>query len=156
MGLEDVLLALHLLAAVLWVGGMAFAHVVLRPAALALAGPERLRLWRGVLARFLPIAGGSALVLLASGHLLIPALYRTLAATPRFVHAMLAIGWVMAAVYLLVVLGPWRRFRAAVDAGNGRRGGRPPRPGAKARQPQSAARPFRRPARRLAPGVRPG
>jgi len=119
VGLEDVLRALHLLAAVLWVGGMAFAHVVLRPAALALAGPERLRLWRGVLARFLPIAGGSALVLLASGHLLIPALYRTLAAAPRFVHAMLAIGWVMAAVYLLVVLGPWRRFRAAVDAGKG-------------------------------------
>jgi len=38
--------ALHVLAAVVWVGGMFFAWMVLRPAAVsALQPPERLMLW---------------------------------------------------------------------------------------------------------------
>ncbi|MEJ1958254.1 MAG: hypothetical protein WDM70_01360 [Nitrosomonadales bacterium] len=37
---------LHLLAVILWVGGMFFAYVVLRPSAVEiLQSPERLRLW---------------------------------------------------------------------------------------------------------------
>lgn len=112
-----VLRALHLLAAVLWVGGMAFAHLALRPAAAGLPGRERLLLWRRVLARFLPVAGASALVLLATGHLMIPLLYGALAHAPLFVHLMLGLGWVMAVLYAVLVAGPWRRFRAAADAG---------------------------------------
>ncbi len=47
------LYALHVLAAVLWVGGMFFAWMVLRPAAVAvLQAPERLRLWAEVFRRF--------------------------------------------------------------------------------------------------------
>jgi len=49
-----LLLAIHLLAAVYWVGGMAFAYTVLRPAAGALDPPARLPLWRRVFTRFLP------------------------------------------------------------------------------------------------------
>ncbi|MGV8935022.1 MAG: hypothetical protein ACOH1I_10380 [Gallionellaceae bacterium] len=37
---------IHLLAVIVWVGGMFFAYVVLRPsAAEVLQPPERLRLW---------------------------------------------------------------------------------------------------------------
>lgn len=111
--------ALHLLAAVLWVGGMAFAHFVLRPAVAGLPPRERFALWRRVFGRFLPVAGTSALVLLATGHLLIPLTYGELAHAPLFVHAMLGLGWVMALVYAVIVAGPWRRFRTAVDAGDG-------------------------------------
>jgi uncharacterized membrane protein len=40
---------LHLLSIVVWVGGMFFAYVVLRPsAAEILQPPERLRLWKGI------------------------------------------------------------------------------------------------------------
>jgi uncharacterized membrane protein len=49
-----LLLAIHLLAAVFWVGGMAFAYTVLRPAAGPLDPAVRLPLWRRVFARFLP------------------------------------------------------------------------------------------------------
>ena len=44
---------LHLFGIVVWVGGMFFAYMVLRPvAADVLQPPERLRLWNGVFSRF--------------------------------------------------------------------------------------------------------
>ncbi len=47
------LYALHLLAAVVWVGGMFFAWMILRPAAVdILEPPARLRLWLSVFKRF--------------------------------------------------------------------------------------------------------
>ena len=54
-----LLLAIHLLAAVFWVGGMSFAYMVLRPAAGGLDPVLRLPLWRRVFARFLPWVGVS-------------------------------------------------------------------------------------------------
>lgn len=45
--------SLHLLAALIWVGGMFFAWMILRPAAMAaLDGPARLKLWVEVFQRF--------------------------------------------------------------------------------------------------------
>jgi len=41
-----LLLAIHVLATVFWVGGMAFAYLVLRPAAAPLDPAARLTLWR--------------------------------------------------------------------------------------------------------------
>ena len=44
---------LHILGVVIWVGGMYFAHQMLRPvAADLLAPPQRLPLWAGVFRRF--------------------------------------------------------------------------------------------------------
>ena len=63
-----LLLALHLLAALFWVGGMAFAYWVLRPAAGPLDPPLRLPLWRRVFGIFLPWVGVSIAVLLGSGY----------------------------------------------------------------------------------------
>ena len=40
--------AFHILAAVIWVGGMFFAHMVLRPSAGLLDSPTRLALWERV------------------------------------------------------------------------------------------------------------
>ena len=43
----------HLLSIVVWVGGMFFAYVILRPSAAdILQPPERLRLWDKVFSRF--------------------------------------------------------------------------------------------------------
>ena len=52
-------LLLHSLAATVWVGGMFFAYVVLRPVAGGLEGPARLALWRGVFG-FTGMASGNA------------------------------------------------------------------------------------------------
>ena len=60
-------LLLHSLAAVIWVGGMFFAHMALRPAIFALDPPVRLTLMRSALGRFFPWVLASIAALLVSG-----------------------------------------------------------------------------------------
>ena len=58
---------LHLLAVVVWIGGMVFAHFFMRPAALQLEPPQRIRLMHGALQRFFAAVLVSIVVILASG-----------------------------------------------------------------------------------------
>lgn len=58
---------IHLLAMLLWVGGMAFAHFCLRPAAAALDPPQRLALMEGTLARFFVVVAWAAPLAWLSG-----------------------------------------------------------------------------------------
>jgi uncharacterized membrane protein len=109
--------AIHLLAAVFWVGGMAFAYTVLRPAAGALDPAARLPLWRRVLARFLPFVGVSIVALLGSGLAMIFLVFDRPASAPAYVNIMAATGILMMLLYLHLILAPWRRFRAALDGG---------------------------------------
>jgi uncharacterized membrane protein len=112
-----LLLAVHLLAAVFWVGGMAFAYTMLRPAAGALDPPIRLPLWRRVFAGFLPWVGISIVALLVSGFAMIFLMFGSVSEAPPYVHMMAAIGIVMMLLYLHLLFAPWRRFRAALAAG---------------------------------------
>jgi uncharacterized membrane protein len=111
-----LLLAVHILSAVFWVGGMAFAYMILRPAAGALEPPARLPLWRRVFASFLPWVGVSILVLLASGFWMIFIIFGGMAAAPTYVNVMMGVGILMMLIYLHLVFAPWKRFRRAVDA----------------------------------------
>jgi uncharacterized membrane protein len=112
-----LLLAIHLLAAVFWVGGMAFAYLVLRPAAGALDPAVRLPLWRGVLARFLPWVGVAIVALLISGFAMIFTIFGGMAGAAPYVNAMAATGIIMMLLYLHLWFAPWRRFRTALDSG---------------------------------------
>jgi uncharacterized membrane protein len=49
-----VALTVHILGAVIWVGGMFAAYFCLRPAAGAPEVPQRLRLWRNFFQKFFP------------------------------------------------------------------------------------------------------
>jgi uncharacterized membrane protein len=82
------LLALHLLAAAFWVGGMAFAYLVLRPAAGPLDPPARLPLWRRVFAKFLPWVGVSVVVLLGSGYAMLSMYFGGFRAAPLYINIM--------------------------------------------------------------------
>jgi uncharacterized membrane protein len=117
MPLIALLLAIHILAAVFWVGGMAFAYTILRPAAGALDPPVRLPLWRRVFTRFLPWVGVSIVALLVTGFGMMFAMFGGPATTPIYVHVMATIGIVMMLLYLHLLFAPWRRFRAALDSG---------------------------------------
>ncbi len=112
-----LLLALHLLAAVFWVGGMAFAYLVLRPAAGPIDPPVRLPLWRRVFGIFLPWVGVSIVVLLGSGYGMLSLYFGGFAAAPMYVNVMQGLGIVMMLLFLHMVSAPWRRFRAALDQG---------------------------------------
>jgi uncharacterized membrane protein len=112
------LLALHLLAALFWVGGMAFAYFVLRPAAGPLDPPLRLALWRRVFGIFLPWIGAAIVVLLGSGYAMLPVYFGGFAGAPRYVNVMQGLGIIMVLLFLHLFFAPWRRFRAALDQNN--------------------------------------
>jgi uncharacterized membrane protein len=112
-----VLLAVHLVAAVFWVGGMAFAYLILRPAAGPLDPPVRLPLWRRVFASFLPWVGVSIVALLVTGFVMIFQMFGGMAGLPLYVNLMMGIGIIMMLLYLHLVFAPWKRLRTAVDRG---------------------------------------
>jgi uncharacterized membrane protein len=116
--LSAIALALHALSAVVWVGGMAFAYLFVRPAAGALEGPQRQTLWRGTFARFFPVVWATVVLLLATGYYLIFVTYGGFGGVGVHVHIMHLLGLVMMAIFAHVFFAPWRRFARAVDAGD--------------------------------------
>jgi uncharacterized membrane protein len=108
-----VLLAAHILAALFWVGGMAFAYMVLRPAAGALEAPARLTLWRDVFRRFLPWVGVAIVALLVSGYAMMFMTYGGFRA-PLYIHVMQGTGILMMLLYLHLYFAPWRRLQTTV------------------------------------------
>jgi uncharacterized membrane protein len=111
-----ILVALHALAAVIWVGGMFFAYLVLRPSAGSLEAPLRLQLWRRVFGRFFPWVWVGIAVLLASGYAMLFQRFGEFAQAPLHVNLMQATGILMMLIFLHLYFAPWRRFSRAVDA----------------------------------------
>jgi uncharacterized membrane protein len=111
--LYAVLKALHLLSAVLWVGGMFFAYVILRPSLTAIEAPQRMLLQTQVHHKFFLVVWHAMPIILVSGFIMLA--YRGMSGVGWQVHAMLALGLVMAGVFLVIVFGPWRQFRRTID-----------------------------------------
>lgn len=108
-------LILHILGAVVWVGGMFFAYVVLRPAARRIDAAAQLRLWRGVFERFFIWVWASIVALLASGYLMLFFGLGGFGGAGVHVHIMHVTGWIMVLIFLHLYFAPWRRFRRALD-----------------------------------------
>jgi uncharacterized membrane protein len=111
------LLALHVLAAVAWVGGMFFAYLVLRPAAGPLEPPLRLALWRRVFGRFFPWVWAAVALLLLSGYGMVFVGFGGFRGAGLHVHVMQGTGILMMLLYFHLFFAPWRRFRTSVNAG---------------------------------------
>ena len=109
-------LAFHILAAVIWVGGMFFAHMVLRPSAGPLDSPTRLALWERVLGRFFLWVWVSLAALLFSGFAMVMIGFGGFAALGHYINVMMAVGIVMMLLFGHVFFGPFKRFRRAVAA----------------------------------------
>ncbi len=122
MNIHPLLLFLHVAGVVVWVGGMFFAYVCLRPeAASQLEPPPRLRLWRGVLARFFTWVWVAVAAVLASGLALL--LRIGFAAAPLYQHLMFLMGLVMIAIYVFVYFVPYAALSKAVAAEEWKAGG---------------------------------
>jgi uncharacterized membrane protein len=107
-------LVVHALAAVIWVGGMFFAYMVLRQALGPIDPPARLDLWRRVFGRFFPWVWASILALLASGYGMIFFGLGGFAGAGVHVHVMQATGLLMMALFLHLYFAPWRRLQRAL------------------------------------------
>ena len=104
------LLGLHILAAVVWVGGMFFAHQMVRPSVGALDPPIRLPLWRRIFERFFPRVWVAVILLLVTGIAM-----QGLGVDSLHVHIMEGLGMVMFLAFGHLYFAPWQRFRRAVD-----------------------------------------
>ncbi len=116
--LANLLNALHVVFAALWVGGMAFALLALRPSLAALEPPQRLALMAGVHRRFFLLVWHAMPITILSGYGLLFGVFGGFRGTGWHVHLMHLTGLVMAGVFLFIALGPWKRMRAALAAGD--------------------------------------
>lgn len=114
-----LLIGLHTLAAMIWVGGMFFAHMALRPSLAEMAPPERLGLWRRVLPRFFLWVWISIAVLLVTGYGILLAGYQGgFGGGGLHVDIMQGTGLLMMALFTYMFFGPFqafKRFLAAAD-----------------------------------------
>lgn len=113
---SNLALALHVLFAVVWVGGMAFAILALRPALAVLEPPQRVALMGRVHKRFFLIIWHAMPIVILSGYWLLFGHFGGFRGAGWHVHLMHLTGLVMALVYLAIFFGPWKRMRLALAA----------------------------------------
>lgn len=102
---------LHILGFTVWVGGMFFAYMALRPVAAArLEAAQRLSLWEGVFGKFFPWVWLSVALILLSGLYMMALIGRP----PAFVSAMLVLGSSMMLIFAYLFLAPYGRLKRAV------------------------------------------
>jgi len=111
----SILTTLHLLAAVVWVGGMFFAYLVLRPAAGRLSVAERLQLWCDCFSRFFLWVWLSVLLLLVTGYAMLFGYYGGFGGAGVHIHIMHLLGWLMFLLYGHVYFSPWRKLKKALS-----------------------------------------
>lgn len=120
----SIALVLHLLSAVVWVGGMFFAYMVLRPVAVeVLEPPLRLVLWGQIFSRFFPWVSLSIAVLFITGLWMTWALFGGFAGAPVYVHIMLTLAIVMAGLFGWLKHKPVKNLSKAVIEENWQKAG---------------------------------
>jgi uncharacterized membrane protein len=113
---------LHLLAIVVWIGGMVFAHFFLRPAALQLEPPQRIALMHGALQRFFQAVLVSLVIVLASGLWMIGRVAKQTVqagldfSMPLHWTLMASLGIVMMAIFGHIRFALFKRLDRAVQA----------------------------------------
>jgi uncharacterized membrane protein len=107
-------LIVHIAAAVVWVGGMFFALLVLRPATGPLDAAPRLQLWSRVLERFFAWVIAAIVLLLASGYGMVFGVFGGFGGVGLHVQIMQGTGILMMLLFFHLYFAPWRRFKAAL------------------------------------------
>ena len=111
---------LHILGITVWVGGMFFAYMALRPiAASVLQPPQRLPLWDGVFRKFFFWVWLSVLLVLGSGLYMMAVIGKP----PVYVTLMAVLGIAMMLIFAHVFFVPYKRLKRAVAAADWPAGG---------------------------------
>jgi uncharacterized membrane protein len=114
-----IAIALHLLAAVVWVGGMFFAYMAMRPAVGATIAPEhRPALWSRTLSRFFRWVWAAVITLLLTGYWMVFMHFGGMQGAGLYIHVMQGLGIVMMLLFLHVYFAPFRGLKQAVAGGD--------------------------------------
>jgi len=107
--------ALHSLSTIIWVGGMFFAFVILRPVAVnLLAAPERLALWAQTFSKFFLWVWCAVILLPATGFWMIFNVFNDFGELGMHIHIMTMLGLIMILIFLYVFFIPYLQFRLAM------------------------------------------
>ena len=112
--------ALHLLAVIVWVGGMAFVLFCLRPAAHVLEPAPRITLMHAAMRRFIAVVVVAIAVIFVSGVAMVAIAWSTSTRAglafnmPLNWYAMIAVFFVMLAIFVHIRSVLFRRLDAAV------------------------------------------
>ncbi|NKB77417.1 MAG: hypothetical protein GKR96_10355 [Gammaproteobacteria bacterium] len=107
-------LMLHVLAVVIWVGGMFFAYCLLRPVLGAVDGPQRLTIWAGTFKKFFPWVWVCIIVLFLTGFYMINQM-GGFSAIGNHINLMGGLGMLMALIFKFVYVAPFRHLCRGVD-----------------------------------------
>lgn len=111
----SLLVSLHILTTIIWVGGMFFAHLVLRPSTVETLEPAlRLTLWDRVFKRFFFWVWLCVITLLVTGYMIIFMVFGGFAGTAVHIHIMQLTGLLMMAIFGYLYFVTYRKFHTAV------------------------------------------
>jgi uncharacterized membrane protein len=114
--LRALLIAVHVLSAVIWVGGMFLMHSSLRPAAAALLEPPvRLPLLCGVMKGFFVWVKAAITLLFVTGIWMI-SLNGSFFDSGMHVHLMVLIAVIMTIIFGIIYAGSFKQLKAAAAA----------------------------------------
>ena len=116
LDVSSVAIAIHVVGAVVWVGGMFFAYTVLRPSLGSFEPPQRLTLWNNVFSHFFFWVWIAVIALPATGYVLVFNHLGGFGTAGMHVHIMHMLGLVMIVLFVLLYFIPYRPFRDGVAA----------------------------------------
>jgi uncharacterized membrane protein len=103
--------ALHVLGAVIWVGGMFFAILIMRPALGDLDAVRRVDVYRAAFYRFFRLVWVVMPMMLLTGYMMLFGEFGGFTLASWNVHLMHMLGLAMAAIFVGIWFGPYQRFR---------------------------------------------
>jgi uncharacterized membrane protein len=111
-----VAIALHILAVIIWLGGLFLLSVVLQPSARPLDSATALPLWHRVLSRFLVWGWAGVVLILTTGVTMVFLEFGGFANIPNIHRANMVVGIPAIVLYGYLYFAPWQRFRRAVSS----------------------------------------
>ncbi len=106
---------LHVLAAVVWVGGMFFAYLVLRPSLGVLEPNQRMLVHTQVFRRFFRVVWHAMPLSIITGFGMVYYFLGGMQSQSPRVHMMIGLGLLMSAIFAFIYFGPYKRFQRTTD-----------------------------------------
>jgi len=111
-------IALHILLVTIWVGGMFFSYLFLRPiAAKVLSPPQRLTLWKNIFQQFFYWLWAAIILLPVSGHFMAMH-FGSITYWGKHIIAMMLLGYSMIVLFIYVYFMPYKKLSLAVAQQN--------------------------------------
>ena len=106
---------LHVLAAVVWVGGMFFAYLVLRPSLGVLEPNQRMLVHTQVFRRFFRVIWHAMPLSIITGFAMVFYFLGGMQSQSPRVNTMMGLGLLMSTIFAFIYFGPYKRFQRTTD-----------------------------------------